>query len=109
MNKKALRKSNTREIFGSKTRFLSILLIIFLGVCFYAGIKATGPDMINTADTYYKKQQLMDTKVVSTYGLEDKDLKLIKDNKNVKQAEGSYTIDVVEKKENLVFIPPKAL
>ncbi|MFW7401755.1 FtsX-like permease family protein [Vagococcus fluvialis] len=103
MNKKALRKSNTREIFGSKARFLSILLIIFLGVCFYAGIKATGPDMINTADTYYKKQQLMDTKVVSTYGLEDKDLKLIKDNKNVKQAEGSYTIDVVEKKENLVF------
>ena len=103
MAKKALRKSNIREIFQSKARFFSILLIIFLGVCFYAGIKATGPDMINTADTYYKKQSLMDSKVMSTYGLEDKDLDIIKKNPNVKEAEGSYTFDFIEKQENSVI------
>ena len=103
MNKKALRKSNLREVFQSKARFLSILLIIFLGVCFYAGIKATGPDMINTADTYFKKQKLMDTKVVSPIGLEEEDLSLIKNNKEVKEAEGNYTLDLTEKNENMIL------
>lgn len=103
MSKKALRKSNIREILQSKARFFSILLIILLGVCFYAGIKATGPDMIHTADTYYKDQQLMDSKVVSHIGLENKELELVKANKQVKQAEGSYTIDATEKTENTVI------
>ena len=100
MRKKALQKSNTREILQSKSRFLSILLIILLGVCFYAGIKATGPDMLNTADTYYKDQQLMDAKVVSTLGLEDTDLDLLKQEDYVKQAEGSYSVDLIENKDN---------
>ena len=103
MSKKALRKSNIREIFQSKARFFSILLIILLGVCFYAGIKATGPDMIHTADTYYKKQQLMDAKIISPIGLEKEDLDVVKHNKNVNQVEGSYTLDVIEKNENSVI------
>lgn len=103
MSKKALRKSNTREVFQSKARFFSILLIILLGVCFYAGIKATGPDMVNTADTYYKDQHLMDTKIVSPTGLEEKDLELVKENKAVEQVEGSYTLDVTDKRENNVI------
>ncbi|HCM89377.1 MULTISPECIES: ABC transporter permease [Vagococcus] len=103
MSKKALRKSNIREIFQSKARFFSILLIILLGVCFYAGIKATGPDMIHTADTYYKKQKLMDAKIISPIGLEKEDLDLVKSNKNVNQVEGSYTLDVTEKNENSII------
>ncbi len=100
MSKKALRKSNIREILKSKARFFSILLIIFLGVCFYAGIKATGPDMINTAETYYKDQKLMDTKIVSPIGLEAKELDKVKKEDYVKEAVGSYTLDVTEKKAN---------
>ena len=100
MSKKALRKSNIREIFQSKARFFSILLIIFLGVCFYAGIKATGPDMVNTADTYYKDKNLMDSKITSPIGVTQKDLDIVKKESYVKQAEGSYTLDIAEKKEN---------
>ncbi|MEG2254788.1 MAG: hypothetical protein RSC33_05630, partial [Vagococcus sp.] len=59
--------------------------------------------MINTADTYYKDQQLMDSKIVSTYGLEQKDLDKVSQDPNVKEAEGSYTVDVLEKKENMVL------
>lgn len=103
MSKKALRKSNIREVFQSKARFFSILLIILLGVCFYAGIKATGPDMVNTADTYYKDQNLMDTKIVSPIGFEQEDLDLVKENKYVEKAEGSYTLDVTDKTENNVI------
>ncbi|MGO3731680.1 MAG: FtsX-like permease family protein [Vagococcus sp.] len=102
MRKKALRQSIFREIRQSKARFFSILLIILLGVCFYAGIKATGPDMIHTADAYYNENRLMDAKIMSPIGLEEEDLDLIKETKEVSQAEGGYTIDVSEANENQV-------
>ncbi|MGX6969657.1 FtsX-like permease family protein [Vagococcus bubulae] len=101
--KKALWTSTFREIYQSKARFISILLIIMLGVGFYAGIKATGPDMLNTADTYYKDYKLMDTKLVSTIGLEDKDIELIKEDKTVKTVEPSYSLDVLTKENNHVL------
>lgn len=96
MKKKALRKSTMREIFASKARFFSILLIILLGVCFYAGIKATGPDMVNTADTYYKEQQLMETKVVSPLGITEDDIKAARQSKGIDIVEPSYSLDVTQ-------------
>ncbi|MGY3766418.1 FtsX-like permease family protein [Vagococcus vulneris] len=101
--KKALYKSVLREIFQSKARFLSILLIIFLGVCFYAGIKATGPDMMNTADHYYKKQKLMQTEITSPLGFESEDIHLLSQDKRVAQVEGSYLLDVNQKEANQVI------
>lgn len=103
MKKRALRQSIIREIFQSKARFLSILLIILLGVAFYAGIKATGPDMIRTADTYYQKQKLMNTTVTAPFGLEEADLELIKASDKVQQAAGAYRLDTVNEKENQVI------
>ena len=35
-------------------RFISILLIVLLGVGFFAGIKATSPDMKKTINEYYE-------------------------------------------------------
>lgn len=101
--KKALWTSTFREIYQSKARFISILLIIMLGVGFYAGIKATGPDMLHTADTYYKDNKLMDTKLVSTTGLEDKDIDLIKGDSKVNIVEPSYSLDVLTEENNHVL------
>lgn len=102
MKKRALQKNNIREIFRSKARFLSILGIILLGVCFYGGIKATGPDMVNTADTYYSKKNLMDTKIISTLGLGEKDLDILKKDKNILDFEALYSKDVSLSKDNKV-------
>ena len=55
MKKTALIKTSLREIRQSTTRFLSIMGIIFLGVMVFVGLKATGPDMIKTANNYYQK------------------------------------------------------
>lgn len=74
MKKSALYKDIFREIWQTKARFLSIFAIITLGVGFFSGIKATGPNMIDTADHYFKQKDLMDLKVVSTYGLNQDDL-----------------------------------
>ena len=58
--KKALMKDSIKEIKNTYKRFLSILLMAFLGVGFFAGIKATSPDMVNTIDKFYKDQNVYD-------------------------------------------------
>jgi putative ABC transport system permease protein len=100
MKRKALFKTSLREINQSKTRFLSIMGIIFLGVLVFVGLKATGPDMIKTANQYFDAQKLPDARIVSTLGLTDKDLSAIKNVPEVATAIPRYTTDVTVDKEN---------
>ena len=53
MKRKAYSKSILREIKSSKARFISILVIILLGVAFYSGIKASGPNMKAAIENFY--------------------------------------------------------
>ena len=94
MGKKSYKKSIIREMVSSKARFFSILIIIFLGVAFYSGIKSTEPDMNKAINKFYSDYNLMDSKVVSTLGLTDKDLDILKNDDNILDFYGTYTIDV---------------
>jgi len=94
MKNRAYKKSIKREILSSKGRFISIMAIIFLGVAFYAGIKSCGPDLKESINEYFAKQNLMDSKVVSTLGLKENDLKLLKDNDKILDYYASHSIDV---------------
>ena len=70
-----------REIKISLGRFLSILCIVAIGVAFFAGIKASAPDMKNSADMYFDKYNVQDIQVYSTIGLTKKDVAAIKKSK----------------------------
>ena len=94
MKKRALWSDIFREIWRTKARFLSIFAIIMLGVGFFAGIKATGPDMLNTADHYFKELRLMDLKVQSTYGLREKDIDTLNRVPGVSAVQPGYSSDV---------------
>lgn len=94
MSKTSLLKNTTREFLRSKARFLSILGIIFLGVTFYAGIKATGPDMLKTATHYYEQHGLMDLKVVSDLGINQDDIAWLKKKDTIKQVMPVYSQDI---------------
>ena len=94
MKNKAYKKSIKREILSSKGRFISIMAIIFLGVGFYAGIKSCGPDLEQSINEYFAKQNLMDSKIVSTLGLTDNDLKLIENNDKILDYYASHSVDV---------------
>ena len=76
--KKALLKDSVKEIRKTYKRFLSILLMSLLGVGFFAGIRATSPDMRKTIDNYYNEQNFYDIQMISTLGLTDEDIELIK-------------------------------
>lgn len=90
---KSLRKDFRREIKKSFSRFISILLIVTLGVAFYSGIRSSMPAMQMTADSIYDEQNLMDIRVVGTLGLTDNDIKAISEIEGVEFAEGAYTTD----------------
>lgn len=90
---KSLRKDFRREIKKSFSRFISILLIVALGVAFYSGIRSSMPAMQMTADSIYDKENLMDIRVVGTLGLTDGDLKAISEIEGVEFVEGAYTTD----------------
>lgn len=84
-----------REIKISLGRFLSILCIVAIGVAFFAGIKASAPDMKNSADTYFDKYNVQDIQVYSTIGLTKKDVAAIKKIKGVKSVQPGFSMDTL--------------
>lgn len=91
--KKAVIKDALREIKKSYKRFISILLMAFLGVGFFAGIRASSPDMLDTIDTYYKNQNVYDIQVLSTLGLTSDDINAISKIENVEHVDGNFETD----------------
>lgn len=81
------------SIVKSKKRFISILLIVLLGVGFFAGIKATSPDMEDTMNKYYQDTNFMDFDLKSSWGVSDSDISKLKDlGYNV---EAAYELDSI--------------
>ena len=56
---KAKWKDCLRGIRKTRNRFLSILCIVMIGVGFFAGVKASSPDMWRSVDAYADQQNLM--------------------------------------------------
>lgn len=91
--KKSLIKNSFKEISKTKRRFLSILIMAFLGVGFYAGLVACSPDMQDSLDKYVDKSNMYDIDVISTLGLTDEDINAIKEIDGVENAYGIQSKD----------------
>lgn len=89
-----------RELWGSKSRFLAIFAIIALGTGFFAGVKVTCPDMKLTADKYFEDYNLMDIRLVSTYGFNPEDIAAVKNSGGIKSLLPSYSADAIIKTDN---------
>lgn len=95
MRKKALVKDFRMEIRNSLNRFLSIFFIVALGVAFFAGIRASEPDMRYSGDAYFDAHNMMDMKILSTLGLTEADIEVIQAVEGVEKVEPGYMIDVL--------------
>lgn len=82
-------------------RFLSITLIVLLGVGFFAGIRATSPDMKDTLSRYYKKNNMYDIELMSNYGISQDDISKIRDKGY--DIEGSISFDVVVNNDDSLY------
>ena len=84
-----------REIKHTRSRFLSLMILSALAVCFLAGLRATAPDMKKSADLYFDQQQLMDLHVLSTLGLTEEDAAALEAQAGVAAVERAYTVDAM--------------
>lgn len=108
--KKRIYTDAWREIKNTKSRFLSLFLLVMLAVAFLSGLRTTAPDMERTADAYLDRTRLMDVKVLSTLGLTGEDLSALEEQPGVERAVGSYTLDAtVPMEENELIVKVHSL
>ena len=98
--KKALLKDSVKEIKNTYKRFISILLMAFLGVGFFAGIRAASPDMLDTIDQYFAQKNVYDIEVLSTLGLTGEDVDALQQIEGVENVYGTYSTDVLIETED---------
>ncbi len=92
----SLVKDFFKEIHVNRKRFISIVLIVILGVGFFSGIKATTPSMKYTASKYFEESNFMDFTLVSTLGFTDSSIDIIKNNiDEVENIYPSYSKDII--------------
>jgi ABC-type transport system, involved in lipoprotein release, permease component len=89
-----LYKNTLIKIKKSLGRYISLLVIVLVGVGFYAGVQITSPDITITADNYYKEHNLIDFKIVSSMGLTDDDVTALAELNEINDVIGSYSLDV---------------
>ncbi len=82
-----------RSIKRTLSRFISIVAIVAMGSGLFCGLNAVGPDMINTADEYYKEYNLMDLRLQSYLGLYEEELEQIRQMEGVESVQGSKFVD----------------
>lgn len=92
-------KDCVRAIWKSRNRFLSILCIVAIGVGFFAGIKASGPDMAKSADAYADEQNLMHFRLLSTWGFDQEDIEALEEIPDA-EIRPSYFLDTLATSEN---------
>lgn len=94
-----LKKKMIRDVLKNKSQFITILLMVMVGVMVYAGIEAYMDGMTDTANRFYTKNNLPDVNVIGTSFTKD-DLNDIKIIDNVVDAERKLTLTMNDAKDN---------
>ena len=90
---KSLLKSSLREIKSSFGRYIAIMLIVALGVGFFAGLLVSERAMLETGDRYLTEQNYYDYRLLSTIGFEKADVDALAKGKDVANANGAFRVD----------------
>lgn len=90
-----LKKKMFRDIKQNLSQFITIFLMVLIGVMVYVGIEAYMDGMTSAADNFYKNNNIQDLNVMGN--LSDKDLDKIKSLDNVKDAEKKLVVNAIDK------------
>lgn len=86
-----LRRKMMRDIKNNLSQFITIFLMVMIGVMAYSGIEAYMVGMAYSAQSYYKENNLQDLNVLGN-NFKDQDLEAIKNIEHVKNAERKLTV-----------------
>lgn len=90
-----LRKKMLRDILQNKSQFLTIFLMVLIGVMVYVGIEAYMDGMISAGDKFYTEYNLQDLNAIGN-GFSEKDLEDIKKLENINNAERKLVINATD-------------
>ena len=82
-----------RSIKKTISRFISIVVIVALGSGLFIGLNSVSTDMTESADVYYKNNNLMDLRLQSFIGLYEEDLERVRIIDGVKAVQGMKFVD----------------
>ena len=91
----AFNKEIGRSIRRTMGRFVAIAVIAALGAGFYAGLRMSAPDMKLAADQNFDGTNLMDIRAMSTLGLSDDDIDMLRSVEGVEAVMPAYETDAV--------------
>ena len=105
---KAINRDILREISKTKSKFISIMIIMFLGVFIFVGLKETSPAMVNTYNKYIERHKMYDLRVSHNFGINEEDMKIINSLDNVDLSE-SYFIKKLQIANSNEFVNIESL
>ena len=97
-----LKRKMFRDIKNNLSQFITIFLMIMIGIMAYSGIKAYMDGMQKTADKFYSENNLQDLNVMGL--LNHNDLDLIKKIDNVKDAELKLSVTATTDQDKILLL-----
>ena len=89
--KTALLKEFFRTLRLTINRFFAIAIMVGLGVAFFAGLRATQPDMELSVNRWYEESNFYDLWIKSDRGITKEEVNEIKEQKDVLQTDEGYS------------------
>lgn len=97
-------KDTLRLIKKTFKRFLTILLMVLIGVSFMVGLLATKPIMHKSVDIYYDEKNFMDVQLFSSYGFNEDDVDYLKNQDVIEDVFASRFVDVYGKLDDHIYV-----
>ena len=97
-------KDTFRLIRKTRKRFVTIMLIVLIGVGFMVGLMCSAPTMRLSVDKYFDDYNFMDVQLYSSYGFDDRDVNALHKAQNVEDIFATKFVDVfVENDESKII------
>ena len=91
-------KDTFRLIAKTRKRFITIVLIVLIGVAFMVGLMSSAPTMRYSVDKYFDDTNFMDVQLFSSYGFYDRDVNALKKAPQVDSVYPTRYVDVYVKR-----------
>ena len=97
-------KDTFRLIRKTRKRFITILLIVLLGVGFMVGLMCSAPTMRASVDKYFDEYSFMDIQLYSSYGFDDRDIDALRKSDNIDKLFATKFVDVFVKNDDTSIV-----
>lgn len=98
-----LRRKMFRDIKNNLSQFITIFLMVLIGIMAYCGIEAYMDGMKNTANKFYTENNLQDLNLIGT-NFTKEDLENVKKINNVKDAERKLSVTATTNEDKILLL-----